>query len=110
MIAIICGGADYDNETRVRQILDAAVTRLDLDAVIAPNNTPAGRHADAWAKERGNVQRVRPVDFSPDDSDACQIMIDLTAGCERRKIFAFNGTSQVMMDMAARNMVEVIEV
>lgn len=58
MIAIICGGRDYTNETRLRQILDAAVDRMGLTQIIegeCPTDVNADKLARKWAENRGDI-------------------------------------------------------
>lgn len=74
MIAIVCGGRDYTDAARVKSVLDAAVTRLGLEAIIEGGNgrlLPDGRvekGADLlaleWAKQRGDISWIDvPADW-----------------------------------------------
>lgn len=49
---IVCGGRDYSNRGRVWQILDAAIERLGLDAVVQGGARGADALAKEWAHER----------------------------------------------------------
>lgn len=50
--AIVCGGRNYTNKERVWRILDAAVERLELDAVVQGGARGADALAKEWAHER----------------------------------------------------------
>lgn len=49
---LVCGGRDYANRARVNQILDAAVERLDLTAIVQGGQTGADTLAKEWAIAR----------------------------------------------------------
>jgi hypothetical protein len=49
---LVCGGRDYQNRARVHQILNAAVERLGLDAVVQGGATGADLLAKEWATAR----------------------------------------------------------
>lgn len=68
-MAIVCGGRDYTDAARVKQVLDAAVTRLGLSTVIE-GRCPSGgadRLAQEWAEARSDISliSVRPDDDWP---------------------------------------------
>lgn len=46
---LVCGGRDYRDRTRVNQILDAAVQRLGLTAIVQGGATGADLLAQEWA-------------------------------------------------------------
>lgn len=61
MIAIVCGSRTYDNEARVKTVLDAAVTKLGLNFIIegeCPTPVNADKLARKWAEERGDITVV----------------------------------------------------
>jgi hypothetical protein len=58
MMAIVCGGRDYDNEARVKLILDAAVERLGLHTIIEGGARGADTLAKEWAVARGDVSWI----------------------------------------------------
>lgn len=49
---LVCGGRDYDDRGRVTQILDAAVDRLGLTAIVQGGASGADLLAKEWAKAR----------------------------------------------------------
>jgi hypothetical protein len=83
MIAIICGGRAYGalaaneprtaeaierierEQTRLTQILDAAVDRLGLHTIIEGGASGADRLAYEWAERRGDIGVIEvPADWS----------------------------------------------
>src|SRR5687768_6467768 len=65
MIAIVCGGRNYTNDARIRQILDAAVERMGLSTIIEGGATGADTLAREWALARGDVSVIEvPADWS----------------------------------------------
>lgn len=62
--AIVCGGRDYRNFDRVVQIMDAAITRLNLSCVIHGNADGADKMAGFWAAARGLDVEPYPADWS----------------------------------------------
>jgi hypothetical protein len=46
---LVCGGRDYQNRARIHQVLDAAVERLGVDAVVQGGATGADLLAKEWA-------------------------------------------------------------
>lgn len=49
---LVCGGRDYQDRDRVHQILDAAVDRLGLTAIVQGGATGADLLAKEWAISR----------------------------------------------------------
>lgn len=58
MISIVCGGRDYSDAARVKQILDAAVAKLGLHTIIEGDATGADRLARKWATNRGDISVI----------------------------------------------------
>lgn len=50
--AIVCGGRDYKDGARVSRILEAAVERLGVDAIVQGGAAGADRLAKEWAIHR----------------------------------------------------------
>lgn len=67
MMAIVCGGRDYTDTARVKQVLDAAVTRLGLWCVIEGRCPQGGadRLAQEWAEARSDISLIS---VNPDDN------------------------------------------
>lgn len=64
MIAIVCGGRDYTDAARVKSVLDAAVTRLGLEAIIEGAAPGADTLAKEWALARGDISVIDvPADW-----------------------------------------------
>ena len=64
MMAIVCGGRDYANADRVREVLDAAVVRLGLDTVIEGEAAGADALALEWAIQRPDISLIGvPADW-----------------------------------------------
>lgn len=100
MIAIVCGGRDYTDATRVRTVLDAAVDRLGLDTVIegeCPTEVNADKLARDWALARGDVAviAVEPGTDWPSAGpirNAAMLKILIAAPADTRKaVFCFPG-------------------
>lgn len=64
MMAIITGGRDYTNQDRVKQVLDAAVTRMGLWCIIEGEAPGADALARSWALSRPDVSVIAcPADW-----------------------------------------------
>lgn len=66
MMCIVCGGRDYTDAIRVKQVLDAAVARLGLWCVIEGRCPKGGadRLAQTWAESRSDISLIS---VHPDD-------------------------------------------
>jgi hypothetical protein len=118
MIAIVCGGRDYQDAARVRRVLDAAVDKLGLDAIIEGGATGADRLALDWAQTRGDIIWIDvPADWDGLGKAAGHIrnakMLRILQGGPRdqeRAVIAFPGgvgTDQ-MCSIAARASIRII--
>lgn len=61
---LVFGGRDYNNESRVYRVLDAAVKRLGLSYVIHGDATGADELAKLWAIDRGIGHREFKADWN----------------------------------------------
>lgn len=99
MIAIVCGGRDYSNESRLRHVLDQAVVKLGLSVIIegeCPTPINADKLARKWAEDRGDIGviAVPAGDNWPEAGpirNAKMGEILLGEGCGDRALFAFPG-------------------
>lgn len=121
MIAIVCGGRDYDNAVRVKQVLDAAVERRGLDTIIEGEARGADWLARQWAEARGDIGIIAvPAAWERDGSNAGPIrnklMLDILLGGDDprrpRCVIAFaGGRGTGNMKLQARGAgVEVFEI
>lgn len=70
MKAIVCGGRDYHDVYRICRILDAAVERLGLSAIVEGGSDGADLIARGWAKERGVPCQSFPADWQTEGRTA----------------------------------------
>lgn len=100
MIAIVCGGRDYTNAERIKEVLDAAVTRLGLETIIegeCPTEVNADKLARDWALARGDIAviAVEPGNNWPSAGpirNALMLRILLGGDKDRpRAVFCFPG-------------------
>lgn len=96
MIAIVCGGRDYTDRNRVRQVLDAAVVKLGLRCIIQGNATGADALAAEWAISRPDISMITcPANWDAGKSAGAirnKFMLDiLLGGEEARAVFVFPG-------------------
>lgn len=99
MIAIVCGGRHYSNETRLRQILDAAVVKLGLECIIegeCPTPVNADKLARKWAEDRGDIRWIavpaETVNGKFQGPSRNRMMLAIMERSEDKKaVFAFPG-------------------
>lgn len=96
MIAIVCGGRDYTNAARVKQILDAAVERMGLWCIIQGAATGADALSAQWATSDKRISMISvPADWSVGKSAGAirnKKMLDMLVGHDGDKaVIAFPG-------------------
>lgn len=69
MMAIVCGGRDYDRANRVAHVLDAAIERMGLWCIIQGEATGADALAKEWAISRPSISMICvPADWDAGNS------------------------------------------
>ena len=113
MRVIVCGGRDYHNDVRVREILDAGIDGQQITALAEGGASGADEHAEEWAIVRKVPVRTYPAQWAKYGGAAGPMRnAEMLADFKPDAVIAFpggKGTADMMRKAKAAG-VRVIEV
>jgi len=110
---IVCGGRHYDDDARVREVLDAGIDGQPITAIAEGGSFGADAHADEWACMRGIPSTTYNAEWAKHGKAAGPIRnAEMLAKFKPDAVIAFPGGTGTadMVAKARATGVRVIEV